>query len=99
MIVRAVSRAILSLAITASNEGTSVCWTVSNHITRSLAYDAQRVGISQKTINNMVRIFSWKIDFDRDLERGDRFIVRTRVTRHVIKGHFIAFFLINKTVI
>ncbi|CAC9653534.1 peptidoglycan DD-metalloendopeptidase family protein [bacterium endosymbiont of Bathymodiolus sp. 5 South] len=45
------------------------------HITRSLAYDAQRVGISQKTINNMVRIFSWKIDFDRDLERGDRFIV------------------------
>jgi hypothetical protein len=23
----------------------------------------------------MVRIFSWKIDFDRDLERGDRFIV------------------------
>jgi exoribonuclease R len=73
MIVHAVSRAILSLAITASNEGTSVCWTVERstiHITRSLAYDAQRVGISQKTINNMVRIFSWKIDFDRDLERG-----------------------------
>jgi 1-deoxy-D-xylulose 5-phosphate reductoisomerase len=30
MIVHAVSRAILSLAITASNEGTSVCWTASS---------------------------------------------------------------------
>jgi hypothetical protein len=45
------------------------------YITRSLAYDAQKMGINQKTINNIVRIFSWSIDFNRDLKRGDRFII------------------------
>ena len=45
------------------------------HITRSLNYDAQKVNISQKTVRNIVRIFSWKIDFNKDLRIGDRFII------------------------
>ncbi len=45
------------------------------HITRSLAYDAQKASVNQKTIDDIVRIFSWKIDFNRDLKDGDRFIV------------------------
>lgn len=45
------------------------------HITRSLNYDAQKANISQKTISNIVRIFSWKIDFNQDLRVGDRFII------------------------
>lgn len=45
------------------------------HVTRSLVYDAQRAGVSQKTVDNIVRIFSWKIDFNRDLHKGDRFII------------------------
>ncbi|SMM98321.1 Peptidase, M23/M37 family [uncultured Candidatus Thioglobus sp.] len=45
------------------------------HITRSLDYDAQRAHISPKTVKNIVRIFSWKIDFTRDLKKGDRFII------------------------
>lgn len=45
------------------------------HITRSLHYDAQKANISYKTISNIVRIFSWKIDFNKDLKKGDRFIL------------------------
>lgn len=45
------------------------------HISRSLSYDAQRMGINQKTIDNIVRIFSWKIDFSKDLRVGERFII------------------------
>lgn len=45
------------------------------HITRSLNYDAQKANINHKTINNIVRIFSWKIDFNKDLRVGDRFII------------------------
>ncbi|SMN14511.1 Peptidase, M23/M37 family [uncultured Candidatus Thioglobus sp.] len=45
------------------------------HITQSLNYDARKANISQKTVHNIVRIFSWKIDFNKDLRKGDRFIV------------------------
>jgi len=45
------------------------------NITRSLNYDAQKAQISRKTVNNIVRIFSWKIDFEKDLRIGDRFII------------------------
>lgn len=45
------------------------------HITRSLNYDAQKANINYKTVNNIVRIFSWKIDFNKDLRVGDRFII------------------------
>ncbi len=45
------------------------------HITRSLNYDAQKARISQKTINNILRIFSWRIDFNKDLRKGDKFII------------------------
>lgn len=45
------------------------------HITRSLIYDAKKSNVNQKTVDNIVRIFSWKIDFNRDLHKGDRFVV------------------------
>ncbi len=45
------------------------------NITRSLSYDAQRTGVGQQTVDNIVRIFSWKLDFNKDLHKGDRFIV------------------------
>jgi hypothetical protein len=41
------------------------------HITRSLNYDAKKAGVSQKTIFNIVRIFSWRINFNKDLRVGD----------------------------
>lgn len=44
-------------------------------ITRSLNYDAQKANISPKVVNTIVRIFSWRIDFNRDLQKGDRFII------------------------
>jgi murein DD-endopeptidase MepM/ murein hydrolase activator NlpD len=50
-------------------------YTTTINITRSLSYDAQKVNVSQKTVRNIVRIFSWKIDFNRDLKIGDRFII------------------------
>ncbi|BAS67061.1 peptidoglycan DD-metalloendopeptidase family protein [Bathymodiolus septemdierum thioautotrophic gill symbiont] len=48
---------------------------VTINITRSLNYDAQKSRVSYKTINNIVRIFSWKIDFNKDLRKGDKFIL------------------------
>ncbi|AYQ55828.1 Peptidase, M23/M37 family [Bathymodiolus thermophilus thioautotrophic gill symbiont] len=45
------------------------------NITRSLNYDAQKAHINQKTVDNILRIFSWRIDFNRDLKKGDKFIV------------------------
>ena len=44
-------------------------------ITRSLNYDARKANIGQKIVDNIVRIFSWKIDFNKDLQKGDRFII------------------------
>lgn len=45
------------------------------NITRSLNYDAHKAHINQTTINNIVRIFSWEINFEKDLKVGDRFIL------------------------
>jgi len=45
------------------------------NITRSLNYDAQKANISPKVVATIVRVFSWKIDFNRDLQKGDRFII------------------------
>ncbi|MCS5586153.1 MAG: hypothetical protein NZ702_01490, partial [Gammaproteobacteria bacterium] len=39
-------------------------------ITRSLNYDAQKANISPKVVATIVRVFSWKIDFNRDLQKG-----------------------------
>jgi len=44
-------------------------------ITRSLNYDAKKVNISPKIVKTLVRVFSWKIDFNKDLQKGDRFII------------------------
>lgn len=44
-------------------------------ITRSLNYDAKKAGISPKIIKTLVRVFSWKINFNKDLKKGDRFII------------------------
>jgi len=45
------------------------------HITHSLSYDARKANISPKIVDTIVRIFSWEIDFNRDLQKGDRFII------------------------
>ena len=44
-------------------------------ITRSLNYDAKKSNISPKIVRTLVRVFSWKIDFNKDLQKGDRFII------------------------
>ena len=45
------------------------------HITRSLNYDAQRANISPQIVKTIIRVFSWKVDFNKDLRKGDRFII------------------------
>jgi len=44
-------------------------------ITKSLNYDAKKANISPKIIKTLVRVFSWEIDFNKDLRKGDRFII------------------------
>lgn len=44
-------------------------------ITRSLNYDGEKANISPKILKTIVRIFSWRIDFNKDLKKGDRFII------------------------
>jgi murein DD-endopeptidase MepM/ murein hydrolase activator NlpD len=44
-------------------------------ITRSLNYDAKKANISPKIVKTLVRVFSWEIDFNKDLKKGDRFII------------------------
>jgi len=44
-------------------------------ITRSLNFDAKKANISPKIVKTLIRVFSWKIDFNKDLHKGDRFII------------------------
>jgi murein DD-endopeptidase MepM/ murein hydrolase activator NlpD len=44
-------------------------------ITRSLNYDAKKANINPKIVKTLVRVFSWEIDFNKDLKKGDRFII------------------------
>ena len=44
-------------------------------ITRSLNYDGEKANVSPKILKTIVRIFSWRIDFNKDLKKGDRFII------------------------
>ena len=44
-------------------------------ITQSLNYDAKKANISPKIVKTLIRIFSWEIDFNKDLKKGDRFII------------------------
>ncbi|MDG2354013.1 MAG: peptidoglycan DD-metalloendopeptidase family protein [Gammaproteobacteria bacterium] len=44
-------------------------------ITRSLNFDAKKANISPKIVKTLIRIFSWEIDFNKDLHKGDRFII------------------------
>lgn len=47
----------------------------SGAITDSLFASAERAGMDQRTTMNLVDIFSWDIDFARDMRRGDTFKV------------------------
>lgn len=44
-------------------------------INKSLSYDAKKLNIKPKTVNTLVRVFSWKINFKKDLRKGDKFII------------------------
>ena len=44
-------------------------------ITQSLNYDAKKANINPSIVRTIVRIFSWKINFNKDLKKGDRFII------------------------
>ena len=44
-------------------------------ITKSLNYDAKKANINPSIVRTIVRIFSWEIDFNKDLKKGDRFII------------------------
>ncbi len=44
-------------------------------IDNSFGYDAQRAGLSLNTINTVVEALSWRLDFNSDLHKGDRFFI------------------------
>ncbi len=49
--------------------------TIEGIINDNLFIDAARSGMDDRTTMNLVEIFSWDIDFGRDLRKGDRFKV------------------------
>lgn len=69
----------LSLLLISSSNVLAYGANTSDHatitITRSLNYDAKKANISPKIVKTLIRIFSWKIDFNKDLRKGDRFII------------------------
>ncbi|SMN14774.1 Peptidase, M23/M37 family [uncultured Candidatus Thioglobus sp.] len=44
-------------------------------ISNSFGYDAQKSGLSLSTINTVVEALSWRLDFNSDLHKGDRFYI------------------------
>jgi len=44
-------------------------------INKSLSYDAKKLNVSPAVINTIVRVFSWRINFKKDLRKGDKFII------------------------
>jgi murein DD-endopeptidase MepM/ murein hydrolase activator NlpD len=44
-------------------------------IKRSFGFDAQQAGLSLSTINAVVQAFSWQLDFNKNLRKGDYFTI------------------------
>jgi len=44
-------------------------------ITKSLNFDAKKANINPKIVKTLIRVFSWGIDFNKDLQKGDRFVI------------------------
>ncbi len=45
------------------------------NINHSFGIDAQKSGVGFSTINLIVKVFSWQLNFNTDLKKGDRFII------------------------
>jgi murein DD-endopeptidase MepM/ murein hydrolase activator NlpD len=46
-------------------------------INSSFGYDAQKAGLGLSLVNTVVEALSWRLDFDTDLHKGDRFYIIT----------------------
>jgi len=44
-------------------------------ITKSLNYDGKKAGIESDVISLIIKNFTWEVDFSRDLQKGDKFIL------------------------
>lgn len=44
-------------------------------ISSSLSYDANKANVRPSIVDTIVRVFSWKINFKKDLKKGDKFII------------------------
>ena len=44
-------------------------------INSSLSYDAKKANVDPLIVDTIVRVFSWKVNFKRDLMKGDKFII------------------------
>ena len=55
---------------------------VSGTINSSLYVAAIKAGLSAETLIDLIRLFSWDVDFQRDIQKGDRFTVLTERLHH-----------------
>ena len=55
---------------------------VSGEINSSLYVAAIEAGLPAETLIDLIRLFSWDVDFQRDIQKGDRFTVLTERLHH-----------------
>ncbi len=53
------------------------------YINSSLSVDGKKAGLNQKTINTIVSVFSWRLDF-KTLKKGDQFVVIKNLNDEVV---------------
>ena len=51
--------------------------TINVVISNSVGYDAQKAGLGLSVVDAVVEALSWRLDFDTDLHKGDRFSIVT----------------------
>gem|GEM_PF-838131 len=74
--------------------------TVSAHgiVKNSMSEAVKKAGLSDKLLTHLAEIFSWEIDFDRDIYRGDQFRViykRYQIEGDIEEGDILAAEVIN----
>ena len=67
-----------------SQEDTDPLSTTVVVISNSFGYDAQKAGLSLKTINTVVDALSWRLDFNSDLHKGDRFFIVSNKSKQLV---------------
>lgn len=56
---------------------------IKTYINSSLSVDGKKAGLNQKTINTIVSVFSWRLDF-KTLKKGDQFVVIKNLNDEVV---------------